>query len=162
MPIILNFLLNVSDITGLKISDTGNLTTEEDDISITEDGLNLLIKSYCRESGVRNLRKQIEKIFRKAAFSKVKEGTKNIVIDKDNLQTYVGKPIYTRDKMYESTPAGVCLGLAWTSHGGSTLYIETIEQRKRAKSTPNSENSNGGGSIEYTGNLGDVMKESIR
>ena len=126
MPIILNFLLKVSDITGLKISDTGNLTTEEDDISITEDGLNLLIKSYCRESGVRNLRKQIEKIFRKAAFSKVKEGTKNIVIDKDNLQTYVGKPIYTRDKMYECTPAGVCLGLAWTSHGGSTLYIETI------------------------------------
>ena len=65
--------------------------------------------------------------------------------------------------MYESTPAGVCLGLAWTSHGGSTLYIETIEQKKRAKSSTSSDNnSNGSGSIEYTGNLGDVMKESIR
>ena len=63
--------------------------------------------------------------------------------------------------MYENTPAGVCLGLAWTSHGGSTLYIETIEQRKKVKSSPSSE-TNGGGSIEYTGNLGDVMKESIR
>ena len=155
-------VLKVSEITGLKVSESGNITSEHDDISITEEGLNLLIKSYCRESGVRNLRKQIEKIFRKAAFSRVKEGTKNILIDKDNLQTYVGKPIYTRDKMYENTPAGVCLGLAWTSHGGSTLYIETIEQRKRAKPTPTSENNNGGGSIEYTGNLGDVMKESIR
>lgn len=119
----------VSEITGLKISESGLLETETGDISITEDGLNLLIKSYCRESGVRNLRKQIEKIFRKAAFSKVKEGKTNITIDTDNLQTYVGKPIYTRDKMYENTPAGVCLGLAWTSHGGSTLYIETIEQK---------------------------------
>ena len=41
---------------------------------------------------------------------------------------YVGKPIFTRDKMYDVTPAGVCMGLAWTSHGGSTLYIETIKQ----------------------------------
>ena len=156
-------LFQVSEITGLKISESGLLETETGDISITEDGLNLLIKSYCRESGVRNLRKQIEKIFRKAAFSKVKEGKTNIIIDTDNLQTYVGKPIYTRDKMYENTPAGVCLGLAWTSHGGSTLYIETIEQKTRLKSNSSNEsNNNGGGSIDYTGNLGDVMKESIR
>jgi len=158
--------MGVSEITGLKVYDSSNVSavgTDSNDISITEDGLNLLIKSYCRESGVRNLRKHIEKIFRKAAFSRVKEGTQNIVIDKENLQTYVGKPIFTRDKMYESTPAGVCLGLAWTSHGGSTLYIETIEQKKRAKSNTSSDNnSNGSGSIEYTGNLGDVMKESIR
>ena len=149
-------------MTGLKVSDSGDLSTEDGDISITEDGLNLLIKSYCRESGVRNLRKQIEKIFRKAAFTRVKEGRKDIKIDKDNLHTYVGKPIYTRDKMYENTPAGVCLGLAWTSHGGSTLYIETIEQRTRLRSSANGESNNGSGSIEYTGNLGDVMKESVR
>ena len=150
-------------MTGLKVSGSGGLSTEEGDISITEDGLNLLIKCYCRESGVRNLRKQIEKIFRKAAFIKVKESITDIKIDKDNLQSYVGIPIFTRDKMYEKTPAGVCLGLAWTSHGGSTLYIETIEQRNRFKCNENGEkSSNGNGSIEYTGNLGDVMKESIR
>ena len=144
------------------MSDKDNPSTEGD-ILITEDGLNMLVKSYCRESGVRNLRKHIEKIFRKAAFSRVKEGTQNMVIDKDNLQTYVGKPIFTRDKMYDKTPSGVCLGLAWTSHGGSTLYIETIEQKKRSKpNTTGENNSNGSGSIEYTGNLGDVMKESIR
>ena len=156
-------MFQVSEITGLKVFYSGNVSSEGSDISITEDGLNTLIKSYCRESGVRNLRKHIEKIFRKAAFSRVKEGTQNIVIDKENLQTYVGKPIFTKDKMYENTPAGVCLGLAWTSHGGSTLYIETIEQKKRSKSNAsNDSNSNGSGSIEYTGNLGDVMKESIR
>ena len=158
--------LKVSEITGLKVSPSGDLTTAEGDISITDDGLNLLVKSYCRESGVRNLRKQIEKIFRKAAFTKVKEGKTDIKIDKENLESYVGKPIYTRDKMYEKAPAGVCLGLAWTSHGGSTLYIETIEQRTRLKSTSSGNgdksNNNGGGNIEYTGNLGDVMKESIR
>ena len=151
-------------MTGLKVTEFGGLSTEIGDISITEEGLNLLIKSYCRESGVRNLRKQIEKIFRKAAFIRVKEGKNDIRIDKDNLQTYVGKPVFTRDKMYEKTPAGVCLGLAWTSHGGSTLYIETIQQRNRVKAdSANNEGSpNGSGSIEYTGNLGDVMKESIR
>ena len=153
----------VADMTGLKVADSGDLQTEEGDISITEEGLNLLIKGYCRESGVRGLRKQIEKIFRKAAFIRVKEGRNDIKIEKDNLQTYVGKPIFTRDKMYEKTPAGVCLGLAWTSHGGSTLYIETIEQRNKLSSTGSGDSSSGGnGAIEYTGNLGDVMKESIR
>ena len=71
---------------------------------------------------------------------------------------YVGKPIFTRDKMYDVAPAGVCMGLAWTSHGGSTLYIETIQQRPAKKGA----GEGSGGGIEYTGNLGDVMKESIR
>ena len=97
--------MKVSEITGLKVSPSGDLTTAEGDISITDDGLNLLVKSYCRESGVRNLRKQIEKIFRKAAFTKVKEGKTDIKIDKENLESYVGKPIYTRDKMYETKTA---------------------------------------------------------
>ena len=48
--------------------------------------------------------------------------------------------------MYEITPPGVCMGLAWTSHGGSTLYIETLKQRNR-----NNDKEDGGGSIEFTG-----------
>ena len=58
--------------------------------------------------------------------------------------------------MYEKTPPGVCMGLAWTSHGGSTLYIETIKQRTSKNDKEDR------GSIEFTGNLGDVMKESVR
>ena len=56
--------------------------------------------------------------------------------------------------MYPDTPAGVALGLAWTSMGGSTLYIETVGQQVREPGA--------GGALEVTGNLGDVMKESIK
>merc|ERR1719367_1153332 len=140
-------LPQVSEITGLKI---------DDGIIVEDEALNKLIKSYCRESGVRNLRKHIEKIFRKAAFLNVSDGQSGITISKNNLQDFVGKPVFSQDKMYEKTPPGVCMGLVWTSHGGSTLYIETIKQRTSKEAV------SGGGGIEYTGNLGDVMKESVR
>ena len=58
--------------------------------------MNKLIKSYCRESGVRNLRKHIEKIFRKAAFLNVSEGQSGITISKSNLQDFVGKPVFSQ------------------------------------------------------------------
>merc|ERR1719187_955311 len=136
-----------------QVEELTGLTGEH--IAITNDGLQTLIKSYCRESGVRNLRKHIEKIYRKAAFQVVHDSANGLVIDQDNLGTYVGKPVFTSDKMYaEDTPAGVSLGLAWTSHGGSTLYIETLQQRVGEKGQ--------GGGVEVTGNLGDVMKESVR
>lgn len=51
------------------------------------------------------------------AFKIVKEGEKRLVIDDGNLQEFVGKPIYTTDRMYELTPPGVSMGLAWTAHG---------------------------------------------
>ena len=70
-------------MTGLKPTEGG----VQGDIEVTESGLNHLIKSYCRESGVRNLRKQIEKIFRKAAFQRVKDNKQGIVIDTDDLHT---------------------------------------------------------------------------
>jgi Lon-like ATP-dependent protease len=93
-----------------------------------------LIRAYCRESGVRNLQKHIEKvrsniffsnkkklillqIFRKVAFKIVKEGESKIIVDVGNLQEFVGKPIYTSDRMYELTPPGVSMGLAWTANG---------------------------------------------
>ena len=67
-------------------------------------------------------------------------------------------PYLFTDKMYQQTPPGVCMGLAWTAHGGSTLYIETEKQR----SSKTDKEDSGSGSIEFTGNLGDVMKESVR
>ena len=77
-----------------------------------------------------------------------------ISINEENLSDYVGKPIFTSEKMYPDTPAGVALGLAWTSMGGSTLYIETLGQKVKEAGS--------GGALEITGNLGDVMKESIK
>ncbi|CAG2229014.1 PIM1 [Mytilus edulis] len=125
-------------------------------VSISDDAMNTLIKHYCRESGVRNLQKQVEKIYRKAALKMVKENTENIEISTDNLSDYVGKPLFTSDRMYDITPPGVVTGLAWTAMGGATLYIETV--LKRALEI----GSDKDGAMEVTGNLGKVMQESIQ
>uniref|UniRef100_A0A3Q3WG05 Lon protease homolog, mitochondrial n=1 Tax=Mola mola TaxID=94237 RepID=A0A3Q3WG05_MOLML len=117
----------------------------------------LLIRQYCRESGVRNLQKQVEKVFRKVAFSIVSGDQTTVTVTPDNLQDYVGKPIFTVDRMYNVTPPGVVMGLAWTALGGSTLFIETSLRRPSAGA-----DSKGEGSLEVTGQLGDIMKESAK
>ncbi|XP_058494763.1 lon protease homolog, mitochondrial [Solea solea] len=129
----------------------------EEKTSLSPDALSLLIRQYCRESGVRNLQKQIEKVFRKVAFSIVSGETTAVTVTPDNLQEYVGKPIFTVDRMYDVTPPGVVMGLAWTSMGGSTLFIETSVRRP-----PGKDELKGEGSLEVTGQLGDVMKESAK
>lgn len=86
-------------------------------ITIQEDTLTKLIKYYCRESGVRNLQKHIEKVIRKVAYKIVQNEISTANITPDNLNEYVGKPIYTHDRMYTDTPPGVVMGLAWTAMG---------------------------------------------
>lgn len=75
-----------------------------------------------------------------------------VVIDVSNLVDFVGKPVFHADKIYDQTPIGVVMGLAWTAMGGSTLYIETtlVEQGESK------------GALHLTGQLGDVMKESAQ
>ncbi|KAF5845524.1 hypothetical protein GGP41_003112 [Bipolaris sorokiniana] len=174
------------------------------DVVLEKDAIVELINKYCRESGVRNLKKHIEKVYRKSALKIVtdvgeealpetaalteegkaaqqesnknendpKETPKNIEeqttekprvalkvpdsvhvsINKDNLKDYVGPPIFTSDRLYDFTPPGVAMGLAWTSMGGSALYIESILQNAlSASSSPG---------LERSGSLRDVMKES--
>lgn len=123
-------------------------------ININDNALHALIKSYCRESGVRSLQKHIEKVHRKVAFKVVKKEAEKVDVTMDNLHEFVGKPVFTHDRMYEITPPGVVMGLAWTAMGGSTLFIET---RIRKPSTGKKSE----GTLEFTGHLGDVMKESI-
>ncbi|XP_033245528.1 lon protease homolog, mitochondrial-like [Drosophila miranda] len=136
----------------------------DEHISITEKALNMLIRNYCRESGVRNLQKQIEKVIRKVAFLLVKKEGTSFPVDAENLTTFLGKQIFTSDRMYETTPPGVVMGLAWTAMGGSSLYIETSPRNKYKSLGPISEASgvSGGGTLYITGNLGDVMKESAQ
>lgn len=226
---------------------------------VTDAALLALIESYCREAGVRNLQKQIEKIYRKIALQLVRQGVSNeptqeaaivtaseepnggdsanklkdetmedpatenaamtnadtaskeaseldllnrtvdhdvhpaetpkeavltdsalstdklctpegnkdmegakeesadkavekVVIDSSNLGDYVGKPVFQAERIYEQTPVGVVMGLAWTAMGGSTLYIETTKV----------EEGDGKGALVMTGQLGDVMKESAQ
>uniref|UniRef100_A0A182JXX0 Lon protease homolog, mitochondrial n=1 Tax=Anopheles christyi TaxID=43041 RepID=A0A182JXX0_9DIPT len=136
---------------------------EDKHIAITDDALHALIKSYCRESGVRNLQKQIEKIVRKVAFKVVRKEADFTEVSGVNLSDLLGKPIFTHDRMYESTPPGVVMGLAWTAMGGSALYIETAKRKLlQPLDTGDSKQTPVDGSLELTGHLGDVMKESAR
>jgi Lon-like ATP-dependent protease len=174
------------------------------DVNLSKEAIEELIKSYCRESGVRNLKKQIEKVYRKSALkivqdlgesvlpeeealtdegkaaleeskkdeSDVKETPENIenettplprislqvpdtvhvTINKDNLKDYVGPPVFTSDRLYDTTPPGVAMGLAWTQMGGAALYVESILE---SALTPSSRPG-----LTTTGNLKSVMKES--
>ncbi|EFX03248.1 mitochondrial serine protease [Grosmannia clavigera kw1407] len=194
------------------------------DVTLSDSAIEELIKSYCRESGVRNLKKQIEKVYRKSALkivqelgeeglpeaaakadssageSKETESTAStedstseldsvlgdetssttsttatstttsttgpekprkalqvpesvhVVIDAENLKDYVGPPVFTSDRLYDVTPPGVTMGLAWTQMGGAAMYVETILQAALRPSTRPS--------LEITGNIKAVMKES--
>ncbi|XP_072458013.1 lon protease homolog, mitochondrial isoform X1 [Notamacropus eugenii] len=128
---------------------------DESKTKVSSDVLTLLIKQYCRESGVRNLQKQVEKMLRKSAYKLVSGEMESVEITSENLQDFVGKPLFTVERMYDVTPPGVVMGLAWTAMGGSTLFIETSPRRPREKDSKD-------GSIEVTGQLGDVMKESAK
>ncbi|KAL3538266.1 hypothetical protein ACH5RR_001632, partial [Cinchona calisaya] len=209
-----------------------------EEVEVTDAALLSLIENYCREAGVRNLQKQIEKIYRKIALKLVRrraeaedgepsaltaesdgvltetstgEGAQDgaesveansvekasetnleaqtnsvdsttdlienpldqaaaeeatlqsekiksnetetvdkVLVDTSNLTDFLGKPVFHAERIYDQTPVGVVMGLAWTAMGGSTLYIETtlVEQGE------------GKGALHATGQLGDVMKES--
>ncbi|XP_043856799.1 lon protease homolog, mitochondrial-like [Dromiciops gliroides] len=128
---------------------------DESKAKISSDVLTLLIKHYCRESGVRNLQKQVEKLLRKCVYKIISGEMESVEVTPENLQDFVGKPIFTVERMYDVTPPGVVMGLAWTAMGGSTLFIETSLRCPKEKDSKD-------GSLEVTGQLGDVMKESTR
>jgi len=117
-------------------------------LKIDADVLPIVIDSYTRESGVRELERQINKLCRKAA-KQIVTGKKQIKITPNNLEQFLGSPRYKPDKLNEKGSVGVATGLAYTSVGGETLEIEVNVME-------------GTGKIELTGSLGDVMKESAR
>lgn len=125
----------------------------ENKLGFTDDLIESINKYYCRESGVRNLKKQIEKICRKVALQYVRrEVDLPMTIPSDKLTEYIGNPIFTTDRLYTSEllPLGVVTGLAWTSLGGAILYVESaVEQADDHKPA-----------LMKTGQMGDVMKES--
>ena len=108
-----------------------------------------VIEQYTRESGVRQLEKQINKAMRKLAFKRQMDGTiDNWKITPESLEGLLGKPPFYRDIYQGNAYAGVVTGLAWTSVGGEILFIETSLSKGK------------GSKLTLTGNLGDVMKES--
>ncbi|KAI7012001.1 ATP-dependent protease La, partial [Hortaea werneckii] len=178
------------------------------DVNLDKEAIMELINKYCRESGVRNLKKQIEKVYRKSALNIIQDLGEDVLsedkalteegkeaqeeakkddtevkdtppeeqmdrettekprvamkvpdsvhvqVTRENLKDYVGPPIFTADRLYETTPPGVTMGLAWTSMGGAALYVESIlENALSYSSRPG---------LERTGNLKAVMKESTQ
>jgi ATP-dependent Lon protease len=120
---------------------------KEGQVSIRRDALALLIEDYAREAGVRNLENLIKKITRKAVMEIVRGSDKKIVIHKKDVESYLGKPVFAADEMFENIP-GVVTGLAWTSMGGATLQVEATAVPSKNKG------------FKQTGQLGAVMIES--
>lgn len=122
------------------------------DIQFLKAGLEGIINGYAREAGVRVFEQNIKKILRKTAVNVVKQKKKHKQekITGKNLDKYLGKPIFTSDRFYPKTPIGVTMGLAWTSMGGATLYIEAAQTMSEKTG------------MKLTGQAGDVMKESAQ
>ncbi len=121
----------------------------EKKLTLKKEAIEKIIEQYTRESGVRQLEKQINKVFRKLAFQKARDGEIAVArVDKENIEDLLGKPPFYRDIYQGNDYAGVVTGLAWTSVGGEILFIETSLSKGK------------GNKLTLTGNLGDVMKES--
>lgn len=144
-----------------------------EEAGLSDSAIRVLINDYAREAGVRNLKKLLERVYRKLALKLVQTEGKELeqarkersallnsegpvgqathVVTETDLEEYVGPPVFAADRLYEEPPTGVITGLAWTSMGGSVLYIEAgVLEQGEGK----------GGIRSLTGQLGEVMRES--
>lgn len=119
------------------------------EISITKEALSLIIEEYTRESGVRNLRRKIADILRKVALEILENKIQKVSIIPKNLKNFLDKKVFEIDSVDSTDQVGIVNGLAWTSVGGDVLKIEVVRIK-------------GKGSMQITGQLGDVMKESAQ
>ncbi|MBZ9636704.1 endopeptidase La [Clostridium sp. FP1] len=122
---------------------------EDSKINFSDSSINCIIESYTRESGVRNLERQIASVIRKAITEMVEKTKENIDVTTTHVKRYLGIELYTYDKADMEDGVGVVTGLAWTEVGGVTLPVEVSAME-------------GTGKLELTGKLGDVMKESAK
>ena len=137
-------IVNKHMIKNLKKSH--GLTGKE--VSISSEALCKLIRDYTRESGVRNLKRELSNLMRKAVRRILEEKKKNISITLNNLRKYAGIRRYKSNKIEDGNLIGIMTGLAYTEVGGEILQIESVIMP-------------GKGSIKSTGKLGEVMQESI-
>ena len=117
------------------------------EVTLGKDVLSLIISDYTRESGVRNLRRRLADIFRKAAKRLLEGEAQKITVTTKNLNEFLEKKVFEIEHADKKPQIGQVNGLAWTSVGGDVLKIEAIRIQ-------------GKGSLQITGSLGDVMKES--
>ena len=130
----------------------------EKELEVPDETIRAVIDSYTMESGVRGLKKQMDTLCRYAAVEVVenkssrrsgKSKPKKVVVSPDNLRKYLDQKPIRHDSVHEEKRPGIVTGLAWTAAGGEILFIETLFTK-------------GNGKVVITGQLGDVMKESVQ
>jgi len=129
-----------------QIKDNG---VKEKEMTLSEDIIKEIIRSYTKESGVRNLEREISKVARKVVKKVVTGEEKEVKIDLKNLSDYLGIQKFKFGELESEDKIGVVTGLAWTEYGGEILKIETVIMP-------------GKGRMQITGKLGEVMQESIK
>lgn len=122
---------------------------KEENLNLEEEALHKMIEEYTMESGVRSLKKLIDTLCRTAAVKLVKKEEKSLTVTPENLTEYLGHQHMRHERKLEQKEPGVVTGLAWTTAGGEILFIE-------------SKLMEGKGEVLITGQLGDVMKESVQ
>ena len=121
----------------------------DDQITITDDAINLLTARYTREAGVRQLERTVGNLARKVALKVAQGQTEKVTITEKDVKGFIGSPRFYPEESRADLPAGVATGMAWTEMGGEILFIE-------ATALP------GGSGLTLTGQLGEVMKESAQ
>jgi ATP-dependent Lon protease len=129
-----------------QIKDNG---VKEEELNLAEGSVQEIIRSYTKESGVRNLEREISKIARKTVKKIVAGEGDKIDINPNNLSDYLGIKKFKFGELEVDDKVGVATGLAWTEHGGEILKIETVHMP-------------GKGKMQITGKLGEVMQESVK
>ena len=129
-----------------QIKDNG---VKEKEMTLSKDIIKEIIRSYTKESGVRNLEREISKVARKVVKKVVSGEEKEVNIDLKNLHDYLGIQKFKFGELENEDKIGVVTGLAWTEYGGEILKIETVIMP-------------GKGRMQITGKLGEVMQESIK
>ncbi len=129
-----------------QIKDNG---VKEKEMSLENNIIQEIIRSYTKESGVRNLEREISKVARKVVKKVVSGEEKEVKVNKENLSDFLGVPKFKSGELESENRVGIVTGLAWTEYGGEILKIETATMP-------------GKGRMQITGKLGDVMQESVK
>ena len=122
---------------------------KENELDLEEGTIKEIIRSYTRESGVRNLEREISKVSRKVVKKVVNGEKEKVNVNKNNLSDFLGVKKFKYGEVEAQDRIGIVTGLAWTEFGGEILKIETV-------------NMPGKGRMQITGKLGDVMQESVK
>ena len=122
---------------------------KEGEMKFEKGTIKNIIRDYTKESGVRNLEREISKISRKTVTKIISQDKKNVVVDEENLASFLGVKKFKFGELEDKDEIGIVTGLAWTEYGGEILKIETVHMP-------------GKGKMQITGKLGDVMQESVK